>query len=108
MGSVTPAVTTAARTMTLERRHRSPTNAGSLQRTAFSATGRSVPAPSFMGLYSSRRHAPRATAATTAASTTMLFTFIVFSPTDFGNRIYVATEGNRSDQERSAFSKGFP
>src|SRR5581483_1697517 len=89
-------------------RHHSSTNAGPLQRTAFSATGRSAPAPSFMGLYSSRRHAPRATAATTTASTTMLFTFIVFSPTDFGNRTYVATEGSRSDQERSAFSRGFP
>jgi len=47
---------------------------------AFSATGMSAPAPSFRGRYSSRRHAPRATAATTAASTIMLFTFMVFSP----------------------------
>jgi hypothetical protein len=46
----------------------------------FSATGMSAPAPSFRGRYSSRRHAPRATAATTAASTIMLFTFMVFSP----------------------------
>ena len=46
----------------------------------FSATGMSAPAPSFRGRNSSRRHAPRATAATTAASTIMLFTFMVFSP----------------------------
>jgi len=61
-------------------RHPSATGRSGPVYRVFSATGMSAPAPSFRGRYSSQRHAPRATAATTAASTIMLFTFIVFSP----------------------------
>jgi hypothetical protein len=64
----------------LLRRPPSPTGRLAPLYRAFSATGMSAPAPSFRGRYSSRRHAPRATAAITAASTIMLFTFMVFSP----------------------------
>ena len=61
-------------------RHPSATDRSAPVYRVFSATGMSAPAPSFRGRNSSRRHAPRATAATTAASTIMLFTFMVFSP----------------------------
>ena len=56
------------------------------QRSTCCAAGTS--APSFMGTYSSRRHAAKATAATTTDITIMLLTFMVFSPTVFGNRTY--------------------
>src|SRR5262249_25290106 len=74
-------------TRSLSTRYLSATGRPAPISRAFSATGMPAPAPSFRGRYSSRRHAPRATAATTAASTIMLFTFMVFSPSSAGPQL---------------------
>src|SRR5262249_9189682 len=67
-------------TRSLATRYLSATGRSAPIYRAFSATGMSAPAPSFRGRYSSRRHVFINEAATTAASTIMPFTLMVFLP----------------------------